>query len=262
MKNNEKTKRKICVSCLILPILNKKRGLCKKCYGKFYYQMHKKPSKTKEQKRAIFINRLYKKYGKKIIIDFKLLRNKPFWNLTDIAKKYNFSTENARLIYNKLFHEPYNIKRNKKTKIINKKIGCTNDPRYKVAEYKPGKIKTGAIAELLFFKKCIDLKFNTQILCKNLIDIKVNNYLVEIKSTNNATKTSKSAKCFYFVFTLSEKQRKTANFIACYIHPQKQFYIIPNKLLKGNMIYIPSDHSRKNKYSKYKNAWQLLAIEK
>lgn len=263
MKNNKITKEDLCLSCLNNPIYNKKRHLCKKCYYKFYYKNHiKYQVKTKEQRQVLFIKKLYKKYGQKIINDFKSLKTKPFWNLIDIGNKYNFSTEYARQIYNKLFQEPYNIARIKKTKTINEEISCINDPRRKVAEYRSGKVRIGAVAELLFFKKCIELGFKTQILCNKSVDIKINDYLIEIKSASVAIKTTKTNNHSYYIFILSEEQRRIANFVACYIYPQKQFYIIPSKSLKGNTIYILSDYyTKRNRYLEYRNAWRLLIVK-
>lgn len=253
----------LCIKCNKKKIHIQKRKLCESCYHKARRKRELLPL-SKKSKRAIK-KTLSKKYGSKIITDFNNLNKKQFWNLSNISKKFGFTRERARQIYIILYDAPYSPTMIAKTKKRNDYMGCTNDPRYKVAEYKKGNnpVWKSAKTEKMFFDECNKKKINTEFPCKKEIDIKSNGYFVDIKSAFSPKHFSPNNKIKYFHFGISKIQKNNCDFLACYHGKEKKFFIIPKKEFKNvTSIYIsetPSTyHNAKNRYWEYKDAWHLL----
>ena len=239
-----------------------KYKLCLFCYRDIFNL-----AKSKSP-RVSMLNRKVKQFGEEFLDDLHALETRPFFTLTDFGNKYGLSRERIRQIYFKLSRKNFRAVRGKKSRKIReetKSLGCVNDPRYKFAEYKCGKnnVRKGAKAEKLFYDECINRGFLVSILCDRGIDIKVNGYLIDVKSCYKS-RLLPGAKTKRMYFAFSEKQRDEADFLVCYSHELGCFYIIPKKeFLSGGLslsIPIKEDgyHNCKNRYKQYKEAWHLL----
>jgi hypothetical protein len=218
-------------------------------------------------------NRLVERYGPDIISHFEKARTTPFYSLVDIAKKYGFSREYSRQLYEKIFGEPFTIAKKDKSKNI-AEIGCKYNPKGKVANYKPGSlIYIGAIAEKLFMCRCELLGYKVEMYHNSNIDIVINGFKVDVKSATKCSATTKRYKDKkYWRFQVSCEQLNTCDFFAFYIYDDDSFYILPNdqqhmnNTSKRKVIYISeikSDyHNAKNKYSEFKNRFDLLETPK
>ena len=255
MENN------LCVECQERPIVCKIRKLCSPCYQQRQIRGLFKPFSLKK--------RLTMNYGLEILKDLEDLQTKPYWNLADLGRKYGFSREWARCIFIKFYGENYSFIRKEKTKkIYQDELACKSDPRYKVARCKSKHTSMGAYAELLFYNKCQELDFQIDMPFNKTIDIIVNGFKVEIKSSSPYY-ACKRSKIRHFRFGCLTKQIKMADFIACYHSTETTFFIIPCSTILLNRtkslwksIYINekcSDYyTAKNKYWQYKDAWHLL----
>ena len=106
--------QKLCIECGKEKVFIKKRGLGISCYNRLKARgllFKSKRDSNKDRNES-----LVRKYGAEILQDFKDLNKKQRWNLTDIGKKYGFSREYARQIYNRLYGKPYRSVRSAKTK--------------------------------------------------------------------------------------------------------------------------------------------------
>lgn len=214
-----------------------------------------------KQGRRIFRRDFTKNYSKELEQDFDRLFTDIYWTLTKIAKKHGFSSERSRQIYNLLYDKKYNILLGERSKIKKEEaLKRSNDPRHKVAEYKDGTTRKGAIGELLFFNACRKRKLKITIPCDTVVDFKINGFWVDVKYT-----TDKNNGNSYFCYAShSKKQINKTHFFACYNPLTRSFFIIPNKWYdkKDAHICIRKIRSKnklaKNKYWEYNNAWYLL----
>lgn len=233
----------------------------------FFYAMVPEEKKqidghTREWK----IKRLKERFGPEIIDDLKSAQTNPFFRITSIGDKYNITRERACQIY-----EIVHGKRFSKDKNVIKKepeIICRNNPLYKAAEYKKlGHIYRSALIEKLFMCKCEMLGYDIEIPCNKEIDIVVNGYKIEIKSSFKPFKL-KRAKTGYYRFNISVNQRQHSDFIACYVAKIESFFIIPNEDVgktfnKTKTIYIQDIKDLSGtKYYEYKDRFDLLKKQK
>jgi hypothetical protein len=258
-----------CGLCESRPVAIEKRGLCKSCYLRLRYtnDLIPLPRKEEDKRKERAKNGLIKRYGPGILDDFELLKKNPAWTLERLGEKYGFSREYARQAYKFIIGHKYGEDLKNKSKLLKVEIGCANDPRHKVADYKKGNsnIRKSAESELLFYQECESKGFKIDIPCKKEVDIKVNGYWVDVKSAHTPI-LYPEAKTPYLRIGISEKQRNKSDFIAFYHSIKKSFYIIPRLEFlknKSKFIYIPTKKSPKKnsgmRYEKYKDAWQLLA---
>jgi len=210
--------------------------------------------------------KLIKKYGKEIIEDINKLNHQPYWNLKDLGVKYGFTREYARQLYNIFYKRPYRPVRTKKMEEKNKDLTCFHHPIRKYIDYKKGNYNTwkSVVIEKLFYEECKKREYNIEILCSNYIDIKVNGYLIDVKSCYTLN-LHKGQKIPYYKYRISINQKKHCDFIACYHNTTKSFFIIPNNSIpKCRYIYLLEKKSEfsKNKFWIYENAWNLLSENK
>ena len=227
---------------------------------------------VKKKKMRVFKKKLTNKYGVQFWNDFKDLETRHFWNLTDLAQKYGFSREYARQIYVFLKGEGYTKSKVRKTqkRLKNENLTCVHDPRHKVAEYKrEGHNYKAVQIEKLFLKECKKRKFQIEIPCNQTVDIKINDFWVDVKSSFCTRITRPSSLIEYYVYHSKGKQVDIIDFLACYHLFEKTFFIIPAKIIKPDScnvmnIYIAKEkstyHNAKNRYWKYKGAWHLLEV--
>jgi len=267
-----------CIWCHNEPIKTKKNSLGAKCQLLFYKHgtldytkasrvrktYYTKKIWTETGRKATTIKNLINNHGIEILHDIILLSQKPFWNLTELAKKYGFSRERARQIHLKLTGKAFQATKTKTRKRTGRDIGCPHDPRYKVAEYSDGGyLKKAARIELLFLRECQKRDIPVEIPCTQEVDIKVNGFWVDVKSCHKLCVTGRGQRTKYRKFRVSKKQMIKAKYIACYHKDRSSFYIIPtDDVPKGRDIYIGETATHhpnsKDRYEKYKDAWHLL----
>lgn len=220
------------------------------------------------QKRKRLKNALSEKYGNEILKDLIDLDSKHYWNLTGLAIKYSVSRERARQWYTMLNGHGFRETRSEKANFRNKELSCSRDPRHKVAESpKDSTVYKGASAEVDFMNRCAERGFIVEVPCKVDVDLKINNYLVDVKTSAHLFH-AKGAKIPYYHYAVSVEQQKKADFIAAYHPVEDTFFIIPMIDLihkasgKSKSIYILQHKSNyrtaKNRYWEYKDAWHLL----
>ena len=152
----------ICEECLDRPVWNQKRCLCQPCYGRWYRETQVKPKlikptllkiKPKSSKKVKLHKpghsvmwcrkRAIERYGPDIINDLKAIKTRQYWTLTQVGEKYGFSREYARQLFKRLFGKDATIYIKQKSTARKKDVSslrCNNDPRHKVADYKPGSV--------------------------------------------------------------------------------------------------------------------------
>ena len=268
----------ICEGCLIEPVFIKRRGLCKKCYGEWY-----KKTASREDKKNVKIpprctkkpphnvlwyrRRAIAKYGPDIINNLKAIKTKQYRTLTQVGEKYGFSREYARQLFKTLFGKDFGHYEKQKS-VARKKdtesLKCNNDPRHKVANYKPGNIKNGAKAELLVFNKCKEMGFDVEVPCDMVFDLKINGFNVDVKSAGKAS--TFGGKSTYFHFSTNPHQHDQCDFYVCYAMPKDIFYVIPKIAMSPTGCFIRENNIRHRvdyipariDYDQYKEAWHLL----
>jgi len=260
-----------CFKCKEKEITDVARGLCNRCYVTSRYKnlINGLPMRlTKNQKRRGTIIRTRDKYGIEFLKDINAVDHKQFFNLSDIARKYNVSRERIRQLYTKIKDRPFQEISILKTANRDDELSCPHDPRHKAAEYiKDSNIGKAAIVEKKFYEECADRSFDISF-CKNgNVDLIVNGLFVDVKSAFVSACLTKGAKTRYFRYVGRGEQVKIAHFFACYHLRRKTFFIIPNNIIpkdKNNIstIYIQEIkskyHNSKNKYWEYENRWDLL----
>ncbi len=219
--------------------------------------------------------RWLQKQNKKMVADFRKLEIDPSLTLTSISKKYGFSKEYARQLFEKIYGYKFTILKDKRIgereakeqqERFNKKNPINKVNRY-VTTSNAGK---GAQSEKLVLDICLFLGYEYKPFPrKNQIDLVINNFWVDVKSRYKGFLLPK-IQIQRYQFQLTPFQYKHANFIICHIVPTNKFFIIPKKSFpKSRMIYITDspkiewhigNHkiARKNKYWKFLEAWDLL----
>lgn len=238
-------------------------------------RMKKKERRGAHKKDKVkFILGITKKYGGNILDDFIELSENPLCTLESVGKKYNFTREYARQLFEKIFEIKYSVSVEKKSKkwenMKNKDINlaCVNDPSFKIAEHKKSsKTYQGALIEKKFIGLCQKHNFDIKIPCDSVTDLKINGYNVEVKSNGSARLTA-GAKTKRYNFFIGKNQFNKADFFACYHNKLDTFFIIPKESVnpknteKGvgiSFLREKSDHKcAKNRYWEFKDSWHLL----
>ena len=219
------------------------------------------------KKRIKKMNRLSSKYGVEIFKDFKDVKNIPYFTLANIAKKFGFTKEYARQLYNFLYLDSYTNAHAKKMATV-KDIQCSQNPSHGVSEYKKnGPVYQGVIVKKIFIDKCANFGFDVSILCKRGLDMVVNGWIINVKSCKKLAPVTK-----YHRFKVSAKQRSLCDFFAMYSHHQQCFFIIPNKdkgiFFDTHRFYYISETEKNqkalnadNKYYEFKNNFEPIGIK-
>lgn len=254
----------------------RRRPLCKACY----YELHKAgllnefplipADKT-------FKTTLTEKYGNEILVDFNNLLNQDNKSLADIADKYGFTRERARQLFEKIHKFHYTvIKKQRSANRLEKRQKdqqLRKNPCDKILRFKEGDNNQfkGALAEKRVFDICAALSYDIRPFTKGQqIDLIINGYHVDIKSSYTPTITSPRRTSKQFHFSISEYQRTNCDFIICYAVLINSFFIIPiNEYPNADSLYIPEkpqsswicngmNKHRKSKWYDYLEAWHLL----
>ena len=215
-----------------------------------------------ESNRERFKEKIVERYGLDILEELERAKENPFYKLADVARKFGFTREYARQLFDMIYPKSIRYYHKEKKEDL-KAIDCPHNPFYKVAEYKPGSAKfKGAVIEKLFIEQAKNQGLRVFPCCDAKIDFSVNGHLVEVKSSYTAHLMRKGCITCYYRYGLLSEQKVKADFIACYHILRKSFFIIPIGAFKGRSIYLPekpsSYHAARNKWMKYENAWNLL----
>lgn len=262
-----------CHYCEIKPIEMKRRPLCKECY-QFLHKENSLDQYPLIPRTSAFKSALVKKYGPGIIDDFDNVLSCEIKGLIEIAKKYGFTREYARQVFEKIYGFHYTVIKNKKLSHKKKQQYIMRlkkkNPTYKVEHYKDGLCKRGAIAEKRVLDICSALGYIVSPYAEdNSIDMIINNYLVEVKSAWRRCYVGGKNTTELYRFQILDSQRK-ADFIICHIEPINKFFIIPKNIYpKGRYIYITeqksnkwlfgnTEHISENKYWQFLERWDLL----
>lgn len=262
-----------CKECRKRKIDHIKRQLCKACYQKLRRrgELEKIP---RHIQKAYTMRNMRKKYGVQFFKDLKATHTRHFWSFADVSDRYGLSRERVRQIHEYIygFGGKIVLRIKKRERKESEVLVCPNDPRHKVADYpKDSLIYKGAYYEKKFMDACTERGFKVEIPCKQAVDLSVNGFLVDVKSSLTTSKTSESGSVKYHRFGITRKQRERADFFACYHGTQKCFFIIPNtekgqKHRKMKNLYIaehPTDYfASKNVHYEYKDAFYLLGFPK
>jgi hypothetical protein len=256
-----------CIICSERPIEVKKRSMCKPCYNRT--RLNGEFSLYEE-------NNVGLRYDPRFIASMSLAVDNYDISLQDIAYKYGISRERVRQLFELLYGFKYTvikkqrIANNIETKIMERTK--KRDPRNKVVRFKENSQHfKGAVSEQKVFDICAALNYEIRPFDGASVDLIINGFNVEIKSSHKTMKTNQeSANGQYHFHRL--KSQEIADFIICHCVPNNRFFVIP-KLSFPNCgdLYLPEEKSstwttgknrnkttHTSKYYQYLEAWHLL----
>jgi len=225
----------------------------------------------------LFRASLTEKYGTEILTDFDNLLNQNGISMTCISKKYGFTRERARQLFEKINKFHFTVIKNQRKasrkEQVELKRQLKKDPRNKVSTYKNGdnNVYKAALAEEKVMNICIALGYEIKPFTENRnFDLVVNGFNIDVKSAYYSALLTTKNRTPLFHFQRSESQRH-ADFIICYAEPINKYFVIPGTVFPtGNHLYIPEKpenswtiignwkkHSR-SKWYDYLEAWHLL----
>lgn len=264
-----------CICCGVREIYFKKRMLCTSCYSSLRSvgRLSEFPPIVKLPKK----NGWVKKYGEEILTDLQGLVDDHHETLSSIGERYGISRERIRQMFELIYGFKYTVimraKTEKRRRIKFEKLIARRDPRYKVENFKKDSlIYRGAESEKKVFDICSALNYEIKPYHSQTIDLVINGYKVDIKSSYCTTFTHKSQKTPAFHFHLRPSQR-IADFVICHAVPLNKYFVIPiSEYPKGNHLYIPQSRisewetgrygktpiKRVSHYYDYLEAWHLL----
>lgn len=223
---------------------------------------------------------IHHKYSSEVVSAYKELITNNDLTLEDMGKRFGYTRERARQMFELLFGFKYTaiVKQriaSRRQKIATLKL-LRRDPRYKVEHYK--NINTtytgkGALAEKKVLDVCDNLSYRvTPYIKDKSIDLVINGFNVEVKSCYKTYLTCPGQKTPSFRFKRRDSQL-LADFIVCYAEPINKFFIIPGRDFPsyGN-LFIPEKiimewkwgkngtvpQHRKSRWYQYLEAWHLL----
>jgi hypothetical protein len=194
------------------------------------------------------LERLEIKYGPGFVIRFKSIIEDPSSALADVGRHFGFSREYVRLIFKKIYGFPYTEIYKKKKLIKKLKVDSL-------------KFSSG---RLMYVKKVYDtirsMGLNPKILIESKSHFLLTNNNLRL-TVLHSSKLRQIGNTKYFYVNVINKHRKGCDFfILSYLNNgDSGYYVIPNECMpkKGALIAISSNHTN-GKYSKFKNAWDLL----
>lgn len=230
---------------------------------------HKEQPENPEMIKILNSDRILKKHGDSLLGELLELKSNPFKTLESVGVKFGLTRERIRQLYNSLHYpETYSGRVTVKNLVANDIRGtCILHPKQKAAEM-TGNIGMGAKYESLFWSKCEKLNYDVSVYHNQKIDMRVNGFAVDVKSSEKTYNPNNSEE--YHHYSVSEYQMLNTNFISCYHHTRGGFIIIPTPELltryKGDGAYFininTKQYSSKKKlsrYHEYYNRFDLLA---
>jgi hypothetical protein len=192
--------------------------------------------------------RLETRYGPGFVIRFKSIIEDPFSSLAEVGRHFGFSREYVRRIFKKIYRFPY-------TEIHKKKM--------LLRRLKADSIKFSS-GRLMYVKRVKDkitkMGLDPKILikAKSLFLLTNNNFRVAVLHSSKLRQICNGK--YFYVNVINEQRRGCDFFILSYLNNgDSGYYIIPNECMpkKGALIAISTNNAN-GKYSRFKDAWQLL----
>lgn len=198
-----------------------------------------------------FSRRFERTYGKGAMVTFKKMIEDQDKSLSDVARHFGFSRQNAWLVYKKIYGCPYtNAYRKKQQK---RKDNATNWKKSK---------------KLNFL-----LKVKEKMSSMNLVSdiskeergymIKINGYKLALKCTSKPRINGK--KQYFYISNVKRSTNVNYDFLICLCKSKKEniYYIIPrNEMPKQGVSLLPQAGPNESKYARFKEAWHLLNYKK
>lgn len=259
----------LCLICKKRLIAIKKRGICLACY-----QGMKRAGLMKNVpglRTSLYIEklRIIKKYGIEFINDLYALKERPFWNLTEMGKKYDLSRERIRQIFKLFTKEPYRKYQKMKTKKIMQDIfsmgnGC--DPRHRLDLGKKYSTMNQGQVYAIERAKQFGLELRAHFIKENrrYRYFIANGYKIKIRTSSSLVFTNSYDKTGCHHFKTSSKDFKYCDFFifVCIDNNLGKFFIVPKLAMDKSEIYISASIKNhwlaKNKFYEYEDRWNLL----
>ena len=217
-------------------------------------------------KRERALKRFEETYGKGSIEIFKRIIEDPNRSLADVARRFGFSRENARLVYRKIYGVPYTGAYHKK---LEERRKARENLRLKEAQRAKGR-------RMLYVNRVRKKAevFGLTVLSStvgNPNNLLINGYKVNVKGTSGTIRVGNNV---YFNISKTNLESEECNFFICVcaLMGKETYYIIPYEHMPKCGAYIPvnnhflEDDTRFihecNKYFKFRETWELLERRK
>lgn len=203
--------------------------------------------------------RLVRKYGVSIIKDLEKCRTTPFFGLSEIGRKYNFTRERARQIYFIFYEYPYTVDLRKKRAMIDEEVNslgnryCASHPGALEVNNRLNKDTVNLKRKLLKALDDIGVKYTFNY---RPTEVEANGKTIAVRSCMKSNATAKDT-VEYWRFTGIPK----------YIHvvvgltPDGKEYVIPirqvrsNTRINGDTIYICATPGKRKYNTRSKVDW-------
>ena len=198
------------------------------------------------KKAVVFPRQFELNYGEGAVERFKKIIEKPDKSLADVARHFGFCREYARQVYLKIYGCPYT--ETYRVKLVKKKQGLLD-----------GRIKPKRIRLLIEAREKMESNGMTAHLriLKHGHETWINGYKLVMRSTSKSVMTGRKR-----YFRIGNKTNSDYNFMicACKDNGNTIHYVIPRHAMPKSGIYlIPEAGLDGSKYSRFKEAWHLLA---
>ena len=203
------------------------------------------------KKAVISLRRFEKRYGPNAITRFKTIIEDPSSSLADVGRHFGFTRENARQIYKKIYGCPYSETYRKKIIIRRVKADSLRLNSSRLIHFREVK------------DKITDFGLNPKINVKsNSYSLMTENGLrVAFMYTSNLIEVGNRR---YFQVNPVSKLKQGCDFfiLACLNNGNKNYYVIPNKVMPKKGTMVPASSNGANgKYSQFRDAWHLLTAD-
>jgi hypothetical protein len=197
-----------------------------------------------------FSNRFKHRYGANSICVFKTMIEKPENSLSDVARHFGFSREYARQVYEKIYGYPYTDTFKKKTF----KRQCRSKKYVK-------KPKIEYLREVR--EKMLSLGIASRIVTEgNLYRMTSRDLTLDVRISAKPLLANHKQ---YFRIAYPKGTVSSSDFFICLCESQEErvHYIIPQEdMPETGICLIPQAKPHESKYSKFKEAWERLKINR
>jgi len=194
-----------------------------------------------------FQKRFENRYGNGAVNQFKTLIEMDDMTLTDVARIFGFSRENARIVYQKIYKHPYTIRYREKA----------DNRKKRETRIRERTMKSMPISRTI--EKMKQMGFHPLLVKDgNACRIRLNGFKIVHKRTASPVVIGKK---LYYRINTDINANKDSDFFICRCGDSSQsiHYIIPkNEIPKYTVSLAPISSANESKYAKYKEAWHLL----
>jgi hypothetical protein len=216
------------------------------------------------------IGRWSHKYGDEFICDLERLKTQPYLTLQKVASKYKMTRQNVNQKFYRLFGRYIDIKRakTKKAREESSRVGCYLVDRLQECDSN-SQTYPHIFAESKFLERCKVKGFLVEIkrICGGYNFFVINGFKIKIHATNRPPWGSTRIK--YYRFMMGGRKGfyiiDNLDFLAFYILPRDEFFIIPIDQLCKNLrsYYIcsplsPMSDMHKERRKQYCENWSQL----